>query len=118
MKSEIIYTAECLKLLIKIRNEFFNTLYDTNIKINVIIKTAVNAVKLFIQSDSMMNLTVYNSKNYLFIKMCLNVEINCKEVKCYTSAFIVEKAVYNLLLKRSYQIVVQIKQMKINDEIC
>ena len=47
-----MYVAECLKLLIKIENEFFDTLYDTDVKINIIIKTAVNVVKLFIQSDS------------------------------------------------------------------
>ena len=48
MKSEIIYTAKCLKLLIKIKNEFFNALYNTDTEINVIIKTAVNTVKLSI----------------------------------------------------------------------
>ena len=58
----MMYAAECLKLLIKIRNEFFNTLYNTDVKINIIIKTAVNTVKLFIQSDSIINLTVYNSR--------------------------------------------------------
>ena len=61
---------------------------------------------------------MYDSRNCSFMKMCSNVEINCKEVKCYTSAFIIKKAVYNLLLERSYQIVTQMKQIKINDEIC
>ena len=100
-----MYVAECLKLSVKIRNEFFDTLYNTNTEINVIIKTTVNAVSLSIQFDSMMNLMMYNSRNCSFVKMYLNIEVNCKEVKCYTSAFIIKKAVYNLLFKRSYQIV-------------
>ena len=101
-KSETIYTVECLKLLIKIENEFFDVLYDTNVKINIMIKTAVNAARLSIQSNSIMSLMMYDSRNCLFVKVCLNVEVNCEEVKYYTSVFIVEKAVYNLLLKRFY----------------
>ena len=116
-KSEIVYAAECLKLLIKIENEFFDTLYNTDTEINVMIKTAVNKIKLFIQSDSIMNLMMYDSRNYSFVKICLNIEVNCEEVKYYTLIFIVEKAVYNLLLKRLYQIVTQMKQMKINNKI-
>ena len=100
-----MYAAECLKLSIKIENEFFNILYDTDAEINVIIKTVVNAVKLSIWFNSTMNLTVYNDRNYLFVKVCLNVKVDCREVKCYISVFIVKKAVYNLLLKRFYQIV-------------
>ena len=102
LKLEIIYAAECLKLSVKIRNEFFDTLYDINIKINVIIKTAVNVVKLSIQSDSIISLIVYNSRNCLFVKMCLNVKIDCREAKYYTSVFIIEKVVCDLLLERSY----------------
>ena len=102
MKLETVYAAEYLKLLIKIENELFNTLYNTDAEINVIIKTAVNTVKLFIQSDSTMNLMMYDDDNCLFIRMCFNVEVNCRKAKYYTSAFIVEKAVYNLLFNRSY----------------
>ena len=65
-----------------------------------------------------MNLIVYDNRNYLFIKVCLNIKVDYREVKCYTSIFIIKKAVYNLLLKRSYQILTQVKQMKMNDEIC
>ena len=43
-----MYAAECLKLSVKIENESFNTLYNTETEINVIIRTAVNIVKLFI----------------------------------------------------------------------
>ena len=118
LKSETVYAAECLKLPIKIENEFFDTLYDTDVKINVIIKTAANTARLSIQSDSMMNLTAYNDGNCLFVRMCSNVEVDCRGVKCYSSVFIVEKAVYDLLLERLYQIVTQMKQMKMNDRIC
>ena len=118
LKSEMMYAAECLKLSAKIENEFFDTLYNTDAEINIMIKTAVNAVKLFIQSDSMMDLMMYDDENCLFVKMCLNIEVDCREVKCYTSVFVVEKAVYDLLLKRFYQIVIQMKQIKMNDEIC
>ena len=52
---------------------------------------------------------MYNSRNCLFIKVYLNIEVNCRKVKYYTSVFVVKKVVYNLLLKRSYQIVTQIK---------
>ena len=48
LKLKTVYAAEYLKLLIKIENEFFNTLYNTDAEINVMIKTAVNAVRLFI----------------------------------------------------------------------
>ena len=112
-----MYATKCLKLLIEIENEFFNILYNTDVKINVIIKTAVNVVKLSIQSDSTISLMMYNSRNYSFIKTCLNVEVNCKEMKYYTSVFVIKKAVYNLLLEKSYQIVTQIKQIKMNDKI-
>ena len=105
MKSETVYAAECLKLLIKIENELFDALYDTDVKINVIIRTVTNAARLFIWSDSTISLTVYDSNNCLFIEACSNIEVDCREAKCYTSAFVVEKAVYNLLLNRSYQIV-------------
>ena len=43
-----MYAVKCLKLLVKIRNEFFNTLYNTDAEINIIIKTAVNTVRLSI----------------------------------------------------------------------
>ena len=79
MKSKTVYTTECLKQLIKIENEFFNALYNTDVKINIMIKTAVNAVRLFIQSDSIINLIIYDSRNYLFIRMYLNVEVNCRK---------------------------------------
>ena len=118
MKLKMIYAAKCSKLLVKIRNELFNTLYDTDAEINIIIKTIINAVKLSIQSDSTINLMMYDSNNCLFVEMCSNIEVNCREVKYYTSVFIVKKAVYDLLLNKSYQIVTQIKQMKMNDEIC
>ena len=118
MKSEMMYAAECLKLSVKIENELFDTLYNTDMKINVMIKTAANTARLSIQSDSTINLMIYDSDNCLFIETCSNVEVDCREVKCYTSAFVVEKAVYDLLLNRSYQIVTQVKQIKINDEIC
>ena len=117
-KSETVYAAEYSKLSVKIRNEFFNTLYNTNAEINVMIKIAVNIVKLSIQSDSTINLMMYDSENCLFVKVCLNVKINCREAKCYTLIFVIKKAFYDLLLERSYQIVTQIKQMKINNRIC
>ena len=97
LKSETVYAAEYLELLIKIENEFFDTLYNTDAEINIMIKTAVNAVKLSIQSDFIISLMIYDSRNYLFIRACLNVKVNYKEVKCYTSTFIVKKAVYDLL---------------------
>ena len=89
----MIYAAECLKLLIKIENELFDTLYNINTEINVMIKTIVNTVRLFIQSDSTINLMMYNDDNCSFVEACLNININCREVKYYTSVFIVEKAV-------------------------
>ena len=52
------------------------------------------------------------------MKMYLNIEVNYREVKYYTSVFMIEKTVYNLLFKRLYQIMTQMKQMKINDRIC
>ena len=48
LKSETVYTAKYLELLIKIENEFFDTLYNTDAEINIMIKTTVNAVKLSI----------------------------------------------------------------------
>ena len=104
-----MYAAECLKLSVKIENEFFDALYDTDAEINIIIRTAANAARLFIQSDSIISLTVYDNRNYSFVKVCSNVEVNCRGAKCYTLIFVIKKAVYNLLLKRSYQIVTWVK---------
>ena len=118
MKSETVYAVKYLKLLIKIENKLFNTLYNINAEINVMIKTAANAVKLFIQSDSIMNLMMYDDNNCLFIEVCSNIKVDCKEVKYYTSVFVIEKAVYDLLFNKSYQIVTQVKQMKMKDRIC
>ena len=114
----MMYAAECLKLLIKIENELFDTLYNTDAEINVMIRTAANAARLSIQSNSTMSLMIYDDNNYLFVEACSNIEVDCREAKCYTSAFIVKKAVYDLLLDRSYQIVTQMKQMKMNNRIC
>ena len=105
LKSETVYAAECPKLSVKIESELFKILYNTDAEINIIIKTAVNTARLLIQFNSTMNLRVYDDENYSFVKTYLNVKVNCREVKCYTLIFIVEKVVYNLLLKRSYQIV-------------
>ena len=62
LKLKMIYTVKCLKLLIKIENEFFDTLYNTDVKINIKIKTVANIVRLFIQSASIIKLMIYNSK--------------------------------------------------------
>ena len=99
LKSETVYAAECLKLLIKIENEFFDTLYNTDAEINIMIRIVVNTVKLSIWSDSIINLIVYDNRKCSFIKACLNIKINCKEVKYYTLTFIVKKQFIIFFLK-------------------
>ena len=48
LKLKMMYAAECLKLSVKIENKFFDTLYNTDAEINIMIKTAVNVARLFI----------------------------------------------------------------------
>jgi len=82
---------------------YIKILLDNDAEINVMSKTLVTKVQLFMQRDIHLNMIEVSEANTNIIKCCNDVKINIDKAKSMISIFVIKSDEYTLILSRLYE---------------
>jgi len=82
---------------------YIKILLDNNAEINVMSKTLVTKVQLFMQRDIHLNMIEVSEAKTNIIECCNDVKINIDKAKSMISIFVIKSDEYTLILSRLYE---------------
>ncbi len=82
---------------------YIKILLDNDAEINVMSKTLVTKVQLFMQRDIHLNMIEVSEANTNIIECCNDVKINIDKAKSMISIFVIKRDEYTLILSRLYE---------------
>jgi len=82
---------------------YIKILLDNDAEINVMSKTLVTKVQLFMQRDIHLNMIEVSEAKTNIIECCNNVKINIDKAKSMISIFVIKSDEYTLILSRLYE---------------
>jgi hypothetical protein len=82
---------------------YIKILLDNDAEINVMSKTLVTKVQLFMQRDIHLNMIEVSEAKTNIIKCCNDVKINIDKAKSMISIFVIKSDEYTLILSRLYE---------------
>ncbi len=82
---------------------YIKILLDNDAEINVMSKTLVTKVQLFMQRDIHLNMIEVSEANTNIIECCNDVKINIDKAKSMISIFVIKSDEYTLILSRLYE---------------
>jgi len=82
---------------------YIKILLDNDVEINVMSKTLVTKVQLFMQRDIHLNMIEVSEAKTNIIECCNDVKIDIDEAKSMISIFVIKSDEYTLILNRSYE---------------
>ncbi len=82
---------------------YIKILLDNDVEINVMSKTLVTKVQLFMQRDIHLNMIEVSEAKTNIIECCNDVKINIDKAKSMISIFVIKSDEYTLILSRLYE---------------